>query len=74
MDTQTIDTLFLELSQVTKATTAKEIALLKRVRDLQEPTAQPSSSAPHVLTPRTAEHHRQTARSRISRTTTPCRT
>lgn len=36
MDTQTIDMLFLELSQVTKATTQKEIALLKRVHDLQD--------------------------------------
>jgi hypothetical protein len=36
MDTQTIDLLFLELSQVTKATTAKELSLLERVRDLEE--------------------------------------
>lgn len=35
MDTQIIDRLFLELSQVTNATTQKELALLKRVRDME---------------------------------------
>lgn len=35
MDTQTIDLLFLEISQVTKTTTAKELSLLERVRDLE---------------------------------------
>ena len=34
METETIDRLFLELSQVTQATTAKEIALQDKVRRL----------------------------------------
>jgi len=35
MDTETIDRLFLELSQVTQATTAKEIALQGKLDDLR---------------------------------------
>lgn len=35
METQAIDMLFLELSQVTKASTAKEILLMKRIAELE---------------------------------------
>ena len=35
MDTETIDALFLELSQFTTATTAKEIALEQRIAELE---------------------------------------
>ena len=33
METETIDRLFLELSQVTKATTGRELELLKRISE-----------------------------------------
>lgn len=36
METETIDRLFLELSQVTQATTAKELALQDEVQRLRE--------------------------------------
>lgn len=42
METETIDKLFLELSQVTRATTGKELALeakVKRLRDAIKPFA-----------------------------------
>jgi hypothetical protein len=35
METKTIDMLFLELSQVTQATTAKELSLIERIRELE---------------------------------------
>lgn len=38
MDTDTIDRLFLELSQVTKATTGKELALLSALKEANDIT------------------------------------
>ena len=54
METETIDRLFLELSQVTQATTAKEIALQDKVRRLHILLARyrdevPLGHQPHMI-------------------------
>lgn len=55
METETIDKLFLELSQVTQASTKKELDLQAEVRDLREAlvyAAHASHSTPQYMLPK----------------------
>jgi hypothetical protein len=70
MDTETLDRLFLEWSQFTKARTGKEIALFDALtRLMEQPTMNPISMTPEQRTELWAAHNQ--ARTALSKANPP---